>query len=670
MPSRIATMKRNAPADLDKSDRPSKMLRGGHTGASVHALEAAAPIPAPATAPSPGEGALKRKRDATENFAASKKARLDTNFDGAGITTTSPTGCRRGKARRRFRKAVNVNMNSDDDKEAATTGNTGSPFAGEDTVEVSASTEGDAAAASSEPAIEAKNETEAQADSDTAEVPASTKRDAEAMTSECAVEAERNNDDESTGNTSSHSARQDTAEVSVLIEKDAAVTASEDVVEAENDCNNSSEPTCSSRKSVSGFVETADISDSSSESASSLQKPVNGSSETLDTIVTVYEPGEAPKKTTRMAKKKSRYINGLLNNGNQCFANATLQFFDAAMDGHDLDLVLGKDASTPFEDPDLNLNDMEDLDPTKKGEKPKSRLSMFKASIRDLIWESRAGGMLKDISPRKHLRALLNRMRGPRDTGQPKWLTPIVFQQILAFGGESALFEHLDGTTQEDPYEYFDALLSGVTCTAIEEPNAVPEDDAESVATLESIFEIKSEEATVCSNPSCDHKDAVRAETSNAISVPIWESKRKLELMDLLEASNTSTLEGMECSKCGEETLARVTELKDVGDNLVVHINRVIPGYENKLTTAVELPLKPITICGREFVLNAVVRHKGYHVTGGHYTVLRRRSPEWLTDTKSLWYSIDDESIKDIKTSDVKDHGRYGHSAMLLFKAL
>ena len=108
--------------------------------------------------------------------------------------------------------------------------------------------------------------------------------------------------------------------------------------------------------------------------------------------------------------------------------------------------------------------------------------------------------------------------------------------------------------------------------------------------------------------------------------------------MDLLDASNTSALVGVKCPKCGEEKLARVTELKDVSDNLVLHINRVSNGGNgNKLQTPVELPLKPITVCGKEFVLNAVVRHKGYTVNGGHYTILRRRSPEWVTDDKSLW---------------------------------
>lgn len=625
-------MKRNAPADFDKSERPDKMLRSDLISTTLRALGKMAPTPAPAIAPSSRDVALKRKRnslDTSENFAAPKKACLV-------VTTTSLKGCRGGTTRATRKERVVVDDNSDDANEDATSNGASSPSAGKGTAEVLSSIEGDAAV----------------------------------TTSEDVTNAEEENEDAATDNTSSPSPGKDTAEVSTASEEDEAVTATEPAVEAENDSNNSCEPVSSSRKSVSGSIKTADGSSSrsSSEPASSSQKPDNGSSETLDTVVTVSEPEEAPKKTTKVVEKKQRHINGLLNNGNQCFANATLQFLDAAFDGHDLDLLLGHDVSIdPFMIPNLVVNDTEGNDAPKKGEKPaakpKSRFSRIKASIRDRIEKSRSGGKLKDISPRRHLRALLNRMRGSRSSGQPNWLTPLVFQQILAHGDEDAGRGHLDGTTQEDCYEYFDAVMSGVASTTAQE--------AESAVTLKSVFEIKSDTATECSNSSCDHKDTAQADASTAISLSVWKSKKRPDLMDLLDASNTSALVGVKCPKCGEEKLARVTELKDVSDNLVLHINRVSnSGNGNKLQTPVELPLKPITVCGKEFVLNAVVRHKGYTVNGGHYTILRRRSPEWVTDDKSLWYLINDEEITAITAENVKDHGKYGHSAMLLFKAL
>jgi ubiquitin C-terminal hydrolase len=259
-------------------------------------------------------------------------------------------------------------------------------------------------------------------------------------------------------------------------------------------------------------------------------------------------------------------------------------------------------------------------------------------------------------------------MRGSTDTGQPKCPTPMVFQQILAFGGENTMFNDLDGTTQQDCFEYFGALMSGATSTTVEESGAASEDSAEGAATLESLFEIKSETTTRCT--SCDQNIAVKVETSNAISVPVL-SKKGVKLMDLLEASKTSIWEGRKCPKCDKEELVDVDGLRELSDNLVVHIQRVDPSdTDRKLQTQVEVPLTPITICGKQFVLNDVVRHKGQFVDRGHYTVLRRRSSEWMTDDKSLWYLIDDHKIESIKTSDVRDGTRRSHSAMLLFKAL
>jgi ubiquitin C-terminal hydrolase len=705
MPSRFANMKRNAPIDFEDSERPVKMMRGDHTPTPVRDF-AMIGAPAPVTAPSPSKAAVKRKYGA-----------LDT-------TNTSQKGCRGGKKSAKRPKCAIVDASNED----ATGGSTSSPSVDKDTAEVSASTEGDAAAKISEDAVKAEDEngkvneevttadisspsagegtaevpvtTEGDAEvttidkgnneatisspsaaegtakvptatkedalataselaealfdafvgEDTAELPTSTEGDAAVVATECAVKAE--DDTDAPGD-------QKTVGVSPSPKEDAVATTSECAAEAKNDSNNSSEPMSSSRKSVSGSIESADSS-SSSESASSSQKSANRSSETLDTIVSVSEPEEAPKKPTSKAAKKERYITGLYNHGNQCFANATLQFFDAALDGHDLDLLLGKDEDEEqFHTPKVTSDDKD-----KEENKAVTWISTLKTGIRKRIQKFRSGGMLKHISPRRHLRTLLSRMRGSKDTAKPVAVAPIVFHQMLAFGGEDATFEHLDGTTQEDCYEYFGALMNGATSTTVEESDA---DGAESAAKLKNLFAMKSEVTKVCD---CGWKGPVQAETNEAVSTSVWKSRKTLGLKDMLHASSKSILEDQKCPKCGEETLADVTELKEASENFVVHINRV-EGYGiQKLQTLVELPLGPIEFCGKDFMLNAVVKHKGYTVDFGHYTVLRRRSSEWMTDDKSLWYQINDESVKAINKSDVRDFWKGGHSAMLLFKAV
>jgi hypothetical protein len=719
MPSRFATMKRNAPTDFEESERPVKMMRTDYIPSPVHYF---AMMPAPATAPSPSKGAVKRK------FGA-----LDASLNFATSATKRPrTGCRGGKKRARGRRGPQrprraiVDVKSED----ALGGSTDAP-SGKDTAEVSASTEGDATVSTSEDAIKAEDdnsqnndevatveisppsvgegtaevpvtaeedaavtssedavETEAasgevsneatisppSAAEGTAEVPAAMKEDvmataselaealfsamvgedtaesptsvegeAAAAATECAVKAEDDTD---------APADQDTVEVSPSTKEDAATSTSECAAEAKNDSNNSSEPVSSSRKSVSGSIESADSS-SSSESASSSQKSANTSSETLDTIVS--EPEVAPKKPISMAGKQERYVTGLYNHGNQCFANATLQMFDAALDGHDLDLVMGKEESNE----NFEIRDQEIL----------GLYGKIKAGVQGRIRRFRSEGRLKDINPRKHLRALLSRMRGRKDTPKPETVAPLVFQQVLALGGEDTMFEHLDGTTQEDCYEYFCALMNRATSTTIEESDPAPEDDIGSATRLKSLFGIKSETIKECESTGCDWNGPVQYESNDSVSTSVWKSGKSLDIHDMLFASRKSTCEDQKCPKCGKETLASVTELKEVSDNFVVHINRV-EGYEpRKIQTAVELPLKETPICGKKFMLNAVVRHKGPTVDGGHYTVFRKRASEWLTDDKSLWYLINDEDVQAIDKSDVKDNWR-GQSAMLLFKAV
>jgi uncharacterized UBP type Zn finger protein len=103
----------------------------------------------------------------------------------------------------------------------------------------------------------------------------------------------------------------------------------------------------------------------------------------------------------------------------------------------------------------------------------------------------------------------------------------------------------------------------------------------------------------------------------------------------------------------------------------VLHINRVGEDLETKIKTQIELPFHEIELCGKKFVLNAVIRHQGNDATAGHYTIFRKRNSHWETDaSKSEWVKIDDHQIFDIDPKNIADHGRNGQSVMLLFKAV
>ena len=442
----------------------------------------------------------------------------------------------------------------------------------------------------------------------------------------------------------------------------------------------SSEPISSSRKTVSG---TDSNSDETNESAGSSEEVANGSNTTSDTTSSVSETtaneesnDEKPSKKvarieTRLTERQPRHISGLLNNSNQCFSNSVIQLVDAAIDGHDIDVVLGEVESTsPFVDPKLSEDDSFMVPNTrsarKTAKKPLSKMDKVRAAVHDRIKKVRKSGKLQALSPRKHLRALLHRVRQIKGKGQSELVTPYVFQQILAYGDENESRQHLDGRDQEDCYEYLQAVLAGIKDDS---GNNSEEDESGKPAIIDSLFDFKSETASICSNESCNRKGAIEKATSNTHTIQAPKSKANLE--DLLEQSNVSELD-IPCPKCGEETLERVTGFKDMADNFVLHINRVGEDQITKVKTAIELPMQEIELCGKKFMLNAVIRHRGDSVSAGHYTIFRKRSRDWITDghTNSSWYHIDDHEILPVKAVNVKDHGRNGQSTILLFKAV
>jgi ubiquitin C-terminal hydrolase len=417
-----------------------------------------------------------------------------------------------------------------------------------------------------------------------------------------------------------------------------------------------------------------DSDDLSSDTPTQKESGLVASEESSDT----KSSAGASKESTRSTAELPRQIRGLVNNSNQCFANSVIQLFDAAMDGHDLDLVLGQveDIETAdFKEPKLTPEDVFELLVDKSranaktgAKKSVSKLRQLQTKIRACIAKLRRSGKRKYLSPRKHLRALLHRLRQVKGKGQSESVTPFVFQQILAFGDENASREELSGETQEDCLEYFQALLVGLKSeTAMKSQDG---ESAEQVVLINDLFEIETEVASLCSNDSCDYKGSVTSATSNAHTVHVAQTKTKAAatVEDLLNESNISALD-TDCPKCREQMLERVDEITQVSDNFVLHINRVGADYATKIKKPFKLPLQPIELCGKEFLLNAVVKHRGESIDMGHYTVLRRRNPSWMTEDDSPWYLFDDHKVSAKTEKDVKDTGRSGQSMLLLFKA-
>lgn len=460
------------------------------------------------------------------------------------------------------------------------------------------------------------------------------------------------------------------------------------------DNKKSSEPTSSSPEPAENLTgghnqqSSEFASDSPNSSDSSTRSTVDMSKPAKETEEPVVDPSDAtdPETTTpasspieevgdartseqiamsatRLTEKQDRHISGLVNNSNQCFANAAIQFFDAALDGHNVDLVLGELQSIqPFTDPMLTPEDDFRVSKTTKGKKRESKMTKVRKGILNRIRDLRNSKKMKALSPRKHMRALLHRMRQFKRKGDSDYVTPYVFQQVLAYGDLSAGRKHLDGREQEDSYEYFQTLLDGVKDSPADDASDEESDDKSAI--IDSLFTFKSETRTVCK--ACDHKGEAKSEVNNAHVLHV--QKTKSSFTDLLTESAVSELEGLKCPNCEEYTLQRRLEFTEVADNFLLSINRTGIN-DTKITTPVELPLQPIELCGKKYVLNAVVQHKGRSAKNGHYTALRRRSPEWKTEAESLWFRFDDEQISAVELEKVKDNQGYGQSSMLLFKA-
>lgn len=453
--------------------------------------------------------------------------------------------------------------------------------------------------------------------------------------------------------------------------------------------SSSREPTSSSPKAADSSdskteitppASDPEVSDKAAESSQTEITP--SSSSTPEESENAAGSGEkeasksASKQSTRTTEKETRCINGLVRVNNQCFSNTVIQMFDAALEGHNVDAVLGPvKPINPFADPPLTPDDVFGAAKPKTtrksrakaaedGKKPISKLDRIKGGILKVIGDSRKKKNWRVLSPKRHLRSLVHKLRSNRGEGSSRWLNGYVFQHVLAHGDENASRSHLDGLEQQDCYEYYQALIDGVDSGFPDEAN--DSSSTHGSASLRSLVEVSEEETTVCK--SCGHRGVTKAASSIAVSVIVPKQRGGTNLTDLLKETTASDLD-LPCPNCGQKQ-QRETEITGTSDNLVVHLNRIGEDMFSKTMSAVHLPMQPIDFAGNRYVLNAVVKHEGPDALAGHYTILRRRSPDWVTREKGLWWRFDDHVFEPIEAKDVKDGIGRAQSVMLLFKAL
>lgn len=347
-----------------------------------------------------------------------------------------------------------------------------------------------------------------------------------------------------------------------------------------------------------------------------------------------------------LAKKQKamRQLKGLLNHKVACFSNAAIQVFDAAIEGHDVDSLLGAVTKTdgfgltPEELKLFNKNQLKGL---------KSVLKK-RNDLRAAVRQAANAGEHDKVSATKHLRSLLYELHLQHQDGN-KEVSPFIFQTVLAWGcaedakrpeKELSPRQTLSGDTQEDCFEYFQTLLD-VLCS---EPSAHNADG------INSLFSVETELRDVCSDK-CGYESDARPATSNYHSITVPSATAELQhvaLGKLIDRSQRSCTD-RHCA-CNAPLLQTTTFVK-APESIVIKVDRA--KYDKKKglqKTMVGVDLfesASLEIKGKEYKVAAVVMHQGRSVGAGHYTVFRKHGEQW--------YLINDEDVGKRSEEMIKD---------------
>ena len=342
-----------------------------------------------------------------------------------------------------------------------------------------------------------------------------------------------------------------------------------------------------------------------------------------------------------------------LRNGSQaCFSNVIVQLLDAGLGGHDIDALLGE------------VKDFEPFSST-TGRK-----------LIELIKAAAVAGETEKLSAVKHLRELLAKTHAEYNAQTGKLVDPKVFRLAVAYGAaEDAMRNDMDGTIQQDAFEYYQMLLN-----ILLEDRSLANEEA-----FRAQFEIETEIRDKCT--ACKHKSDPRIAINNyhGINVLVEGDSNfdEWDMTDDLFAKSLHSPKEGECDECNKAKLESVTEFTKLPENLVIKLNRT--RFANNKATKVETIVRYAeTIFPRikfdnedgykigQYELSAVVMHEGHTIENGHYTIYRQQDGRWF------W--LDDGRCEEVAWSEVHDLAKFenetpneepkcvGHSAMMLYK--
>ena len=336
---------------------------------------------------------------------------------------------------------------------------------------------------------------------------------------------------------------------------------------------------------------------------------------------------------------------GIKNIKNSCFSSAVIQLIDAALEGRDLDRLLGeleKTADFGISEEECKMIEVkvETAGNHKLARKVMEARLQVMAAARSKNW--------KAISLAKHLRKLLHDLHD-EENGQDA-ISAFHFQAVMSEGAPNDRVRlSMNGDTQQDCSEYFTSTMA-----AIENDKMMEDPDG-----LNRLFNIQTDTTSRCPRMGCGHISKPRSANSNHHVLPVEQNAKISELFESSKHSPTDKT----CPKCGKSKLINSTQFKKTPLNFVIAMNRLT--YNNRRGAKkdmhqIDLEAHELKIGGEMYQLSAAIMHRGPSPNAGHYIIFRKRGEDW--------YKVDDKEVSKVDVKQVRDSHHHGQSAMLLFR--